>query len=183
MTMQKTLPLSRIIQVGGKGAIKKMEIGGNAPISIQTMWKEGIRSVVKDSPLYRKHALDSILNRLNLLSSLGCDLVRFAVPDMESAQALCLIQKHSEMPLVADIHFDYKLALVCLEGSVVQDGVRYERWPRYTIGAGETITVRLTFDEVTMWDFDPLCYCGGVNDAFPGTSSSVYPADYPKGTP
>ncbi len=120
MTMQKTLPLSRIIQVGGKGAIKKMEIGGNAPISIQTMWKEGIRSVVKDSPLYRKHALDSILNRLNLLSSLGCDLVRFAVPDMESAQALCLIQKHSEMPLVADIHFDYKLALVCLEGSVAK---------------------------------------------------------------
>lgn len=72
---------------------------------------------------------------------------------------------------------------MCLEGSVVQDGVRYERWPRYTISAGETITVRLTFDEVTMWDFDPLYYCGGVNDAFPGTSSSVYPADYPKGTP
>ncbi|NLK45849.1 MAG: (E)-4-hydroxy-3-methylbut-2-enyl-diphosphate synthase [Treponema sp.] len=120
MSIQKTVPLSRIVQLGGKGAVKKMEIGGNAPVSIQTMWKEGISSVLKDSPLYRENALDSILNRLNLLSSLGCDLVRFAVPDMESAQALCLIQKHSEMPLVADIHFDYKLALVCLEGFVAK---------------------------------------------------------------
>lgn len=115
------IPLAtRIISLGGNGIVKKIEIGGNAPVSIQTMWKEGITCVLKESPSYNKHALDSILKRIEVLSSLGCDIVRFAVPDNESARALCLIAQYSKTPLVADIHFDYKLALECLKGSVAK---------------------------------------------------------------
>ncbi|HOS30131.1 MAG TPA: flavodoxin-dependent (E)-4-hydroxy-3-methylbut-2-enyl-diphosphate synthase, partial [Treponemataceae bacterium] len=102
------------------GIVKKIEIGGDAPVSIQTMWKEGITSVLKDSPLYNEDALVSILNRIEALSSLGCDIIRFAVPDIDSARALCLIAQYSKTPLVADIHFDYKLALECLKGNVAK---------------------------------------------------------------
>lgn len=101
------------ILIGGKGNIKQIEIGGNAPISIQTMWKESIIGVEK-SP----DALFSISKRINDLAALGCDIVRFAVPDIESAVALCAIADISVLPVVADIHFDYKLALKCLEGNV-----------------------------------------------------------------
>lgn len=114
-------PLSaRKISLGGSGFVKKIEIGGDAPVSIQTMWKEGITSVLKDSPLYNEDALVSILNRIETLSSLGCDIIRFAVPDIDSARALCLIAQYSKTPLVADIHFDYKLALECLKGSIAK---------------------------------------------------------------
>lgn len=101
------------IKIGGKGNIKQVEIGGNAPISIQTMWKESIVGVEKNPD-----ALFSISKRINDLAALGCDIVRFAVPDMESAVALCAIADVSVLPVVADIHFDYKLALKCLEGNV-----------------------------------------------------------------
>ncbi|MCR4939993.1 MAG: (E)-4-hydroxy-3-methylbut-2-enyl-diphosphate synthase [Treponemataceae bacterium] len=104
---------TRSVFIGGTGSTKKVEIGGDAPVSIQTMWKEGITEVVHDSK-----ALFSIIERIESLSSLGCDIVRFAVPDMESAEALCSIAEHSVLPVVADIHFDYKLALKCLEGNV-----------------------------------------------------------------
>lgn len=113
-------PLTRKISLGGAGIVKKIEIGGDAPVSIQTMWKEGITSVLKDSPLYNEDALVSILNRIETLSSLGCDIIRFAVPDIDSARALCLIAQYSKTPLVADIHFDYKLALECLKGNVAK---------------------------------------------------------------
>jgi len=117
---QTRFPASRKISLGGTGIVKKIEIGGDAPVSIQTMWKEGITSVLKDSPLYAKDALTSILNRIETLSNLGCDIIRFAVPDTESARSLCLIAQYSKTPLVADIHFDYKLALECLKGSIAK---------------------------------------------------------------
>lgn len=98
---------------GGMGKTKKIEIGGSSPVSIQTMWKEGIIPVLTDH-----NALVSIIDRLSKLELLGCDIVRFAVPDMESAEALCKIAELTTMPLVADIHFDYRLALKCLEGNV-----------------------------------------------------------------
>jgi len=107
--------IPRTVSVGGLGKTKRIEIGGNAPVSIQTMWKEGIVSVLND-----RNALDSILYRINELSQIGCDLIRFAVPDMDSAKALCLIAENTSMPLVADIHFDYKLALECLKGNVAK---------------------------------------------------------------
>jgi (E)-4-hydroxy-3-methylbut-2-enyl-diphosphate synthase len=51
---------------------------------------------------------------------LGCDIIRFAVPDIPSAKSLCEIAARTSMPLVADIHFDYKLALECLKGNVAK---------------------------------------------------------------
>src|SRR5574344_2419598 len=105
--------IPRTVIIGGAGNVEKIEIGGTAPVTIQTMWKEGIASLTGDSD-----ALHSVLDRIEKLHSLGCDIMRFAVPDMESAQALCLIASNTKVPLVADIHFDYKLALACLEGPV-----------------------------------------------------------------
>ena len=107
--------IPRTVFVGGLGKTKRIEIGGTSPVSIQTMWKEGIIPVLSDN-----NVLDSILLRIDELSRVGCDLIRFAVPDMESAKALCLIAENTSMPLVADIHFDYKLALECLKGNVAK---------------------------------------------------------------
>lgn len=107
--------IPRTVSVGGLGKTKRIEIGGTSPVSIQTMWKEGIIPVLSDN-----NVLDSILLRIDELSRVGCDLIRFAVPDMESAKALCLIAENTSMPLVADIHFDYKIALECLKGNVAK---------------------------------------------------------------
>ena len=103
----------RTVTIGGAGNVQSVAIGGDAPVTIQTMWKEGIAAVQKDGD-----ALSSILSRIENLHSLGCDILRFAVPDIESAKSLCLIASHTAMPLVADIHFDYRLALECLNGPV-----------------------------------------------------------------
>lgn len=113
--LQTEYKKSRVISFGGIGITKKMEMGGDNPISIQTMWKESIIPVLTD-----ENTLNSILNRLNSLSMLGCDIIRFAVPDMESADALSIICKKTTVPLVADIHFDYKLALRCIDGGVAK---------------------------------------------------------------
>ncbi|MCM1320761.1 MAG: (E)-4-hydroxy-3-methylbut-2-enyl-diphosphate synthase [Bacteroides sp.] len=105
----------RTVSIGGAGITKRIQIGGDAPVSIQTMWKEGIAVVLKNGD-----ALISVLKQIEELSALGCDIIRFAVPDMESADALCKIAASTTMPLVADIHFDYKLALRCLQGNVAK---------------------------------------------------------------
>ena len=103
----------RSVTIGGKNGIRAVTVGGTAPVTVQTMWKEGITDVAEGSP-----RLQEILDRIASLRSLGCDIIRFAVPDIESARALCTIAAHTDMPLVADIHFDYRLALACLEGAV-----------------------------------------------------------------
>ncbi|MBQ1661373.1 MAG: (E)-4-hydroxy-3-methylbut-2-enyl-diphosphate synthase [Treponema sp.] len=104
---------SRMIVLGGHDGIARVEVGGGAPVTIQTMWKEPISDVAGNN-----EKIEEILRKINTLKSLGCDIIRFAVPDMESAAGLCAIQKRCEMPLVADIHFDYRLALACIEGNV-----------------------------------------------------------------
>ena len=82
-------------------------IGGGFPIAIQTMWK---------SPLI--DTIDVILEEIDYLNSIGADIIRFAVPDMESATVLSKIAEKSKLPLVADIHFDYKIALKCIDSGV-----------------------------------------------------------------
>lgn len=104
---------SRIVTLGGACGVRSVVMGGNNPVTIQTMWKEGIANLTGDSG-----ALRSVLERISVMRNLGCDIIRFAVPDMESARSLCLIAANTEMPLVADIHFDYRLALECLKGPV-----------------------------------------------------------------
>lgn len=103
------------VWIGGSGKTKRIGIGGDSPISIQTMWKEGITGV-----LCSRDVLFCLVERIEKLQALGCDILRFAVPDMESADALVKIAAETTMPLVADIHFDYRLALRCLEGDVAK---------------------------------------------------------------
>ena len=101
---------SKKITIGGNGITRKLEIGGNAPISIQTMWKESLLG----------SDLNNITLRLEKLKALGCDIVRFAVPDEDSANLLVKLSYLTSMPLVADIHFSHRLALLCMEGSVAK---------------------------------------------------------------
>lgn len=112
-TMLTKFKTPKTIFIGGQGNIKRIAIGGDAPVTVQTMWKEEIASLDGDDS-----ALTELIKKINILKSLGCDILRFAVPDMKSAAALVQIQERTDMPLVADIHFDYRLALECLKGSV-----------------------------------------------------------------
>lgn len=107
--------MTKEVLIGGKGTTKKIIIGGNNPVSVQTMWKDGIVDVCENPS-----KLDSILKEINNIQMLGCDIIRFAVPDIPSAKSLCEIAARTSMPLVADIHFDYKLALECLKGNVAK---------------------------------------------------------------
>ena len=101
------------VSLGGSGMTKQIFIGGDAPVSLQTMWKDSIVDVCENA-----EKLDSILKQINEMSLLGCDIIRFAVPDIPSAKSLVKIAERTSMPLVADIHFDYRLALECFKGNV-----------------------------------------------------------------
>ncbi|UTC77663.1 (E)-4-hydroxy-3-methylbut-2-enyl-diphosphate synthase [Treponema sp. OMZ 799] len=100
----------RKIEIGGKGQVKKLTLGGSSPILLQTMWKESLLGA----------DLNYIAKSLNEFEQLGCDLVRFAVPDMDSAEQFVKLTRLTPMPLVADIHFDYKLALRCMDGDTAK---------------------------------------------------------------
>ncbi|MBA1438536.1 MAG: flavodoxin-dependent (E)-4-hydroxy-3-methylbut-2-enyl-diphosphate synthase [Epsilonproteobacteria bacterium] len=78
-------------------------VGGDAPISVQSMTYSDTRDVV------------ATVEQINRLHFAGCDIVRVAVPDMEDALALKSIKEQISMPLVADIHFNHKLALIAAE--------------------------------------------------------------------
>ena len=75
---------------------------------IQTMWKERLISSDIEKP-------DKLILRIEGLKKMGCSLLRFAVPDPESADLLGKLSTMVSMPLVADIHFDHKIALRCLD--------------------------------------------------------------------
>ncbi len=83
-----------------------VQIGGSAPITVQSMTKTDTRDV------------DATVAQIRGLEEAGCDIVRSAVPDMEAAQAIPRIKAQINIPLVADIHFHYRLALECLKGGV-----------------------------------------------------------------
>ena len=86
--------------------IGKVKVGGDANISIQSMTKTDTRDVV------------ATVNQIKELEDVGCEIVRCAVPDMEAANALNEIRKQISIPLVADIHFHYELALASLKNGV-----------------------------------------------------------------
>ena len=83
-----------------------LEIGGGAPVSVQTMCNTDTRDAEKTA------------EQIKAAAAAGCDIVRVAVPDMEAAKAISEIKKRINIPLVADIHFDYRLALEALAGGV-----------------------------------------------------------------
>lgn len=81
-------------------------IGGNSPVSIQSMTNTDTRDINKT------------IYQIKGLEETGCEIVRIAIPDMEAAMAVSQIKKSISIPLVADIHFDYRLALKCMENGI-----------------------------------------------------------------
>ena len=90
--------MTRQIKVGN------VAIGGGAPVVIQSMLNT------------RTTDVEGSLNQLRQLHAAGCQVARLAVPNMEAARGFAEIVKESPLPLVADIHFDYKLAIAAAEG-------------------------------------------------------------------
>lgn len=96
--------LSREVSVGS------LKIGGNNPISIQSMTNTDTRDA------------KATIEQIKRLEEVGCDVVRVAVPDMEAAKNIGEIKKNVNIPVIADIHFDHRLALEAIDQGV--DGVR-----------------------------------------------------------
>ena len=95
---------TRSVKVGN------LEIGGNSPISVQSMTNTDTKNI------------SDTVSQIKRMEKEGCELVRVAVPDLESCYSLPLIKKEITIPLVADIHYNYKLALKSIEFGV--DGLR-----------------------------------------------------------
>lgn len=89
--------IKRVVNIGG------VKIGGDNPVAIQSMCNTDTRDV------------KSTVNQIHALEDAGCEIIRVAVPDMEAAQAVGDIKKQIHIPLVVDIHFDYRLALECMK--------------------------------------------------------------------
>ena len=87
-------------------SIGNIKIGGDAPISVQSMCNTDTRNV------------EATLNQINELASAGCEIVRLAVLNKDAASAIKDIVQKSPVPLVADIHFDYRLAIQCIENGI-----------------------------------------------------------------
>ena len=88
----------------------QVAVGGEAPISVQSMTNTDTRDV------------EATVAQIEELTAAGCDIIRVAVPDMSSAAALEQIKQRISIPLIADIHFDYRLALEAVKKGV--DGLR-----------------------------------------------------------
>ncbi len=86
--------------------VGKIPIGGGAPVSVQSMTKTDTRDI------------SATLKQIKRLQNAGCDIIRVAVPDMKAASVLSKIKRRIEIPLVADIHFDYRLALKAIDSGV-----------------------------------------------------------------
>jgi len=111
MESDTTVPLnSRTLRIGGFDHVKPVSIGGDHPVLIQTMWKDRLSLADLDG-----EAGKALLGRIEALGAMGCGLLRFAVPSLEDAQALGELASRVTMPLCADIHFDYRIALRCLD--------------------------------------------------------------------
>ncbi|MGE5544405.1 MAG: flavodoxin-dependent (E)-4-hydroxy-3-methylbut-2-enyl-diphosphate synthase [Bacillota bacterium] len=95
---------TREIRVGS------VAVGGNNPVVVQSMTSTDTRDA------------SATIDQINSLAQAGCEIIRVAVPDVEAAQNLTKIKRHSPIPVIADIHFDYRLALKSLQAGV--DGLR-----------------------------------------------------------
>lgn len=87
-----------------------LTIGGGAPVRVQTMCNAD------------PHDKDALLRQINDAAKLGCDIDRLTVPDLEAADVFHRVRELSPIPLVADIHFDYRLAVAAIEAGA--DGLR-----------------------------------------------------------
>jgi (E)-4-hydroxy-3-methylbut-2-enyl-diphosphate synthase len=91
---------TRRVQVG------HVAVGGGAPVAVQSMTTTDTRDV------------EATVAQIQALEAAGCEIVRVAVPDKAAAAALPEVKRRIRLPLVADIHFDYRLALAALEAGV-----------------------------------------------------------------
>jgi (E)-4-hydroxy-3-methylbut-2-enyl-diphosphate synthase len=96
--------ISRTLRIGG------VTIGGGNPVVVQSMTKTDTRDVA------------ATIKQIRALGDSGCEIVRVAVPDQEAAEALSSIKRSTHLPIIADVHFDHRLALTALEAGV--DGLR-----------------------------------------------------------
>ena len=92
--------MSKQIHVGA------VAVGGGAPVSIQSMCNTPTQDV------------ERTVSQILRLEGAGCQIIRVAVPDMDAARAIGPIRRRIHIPLVADIHFDYRLALECVRQGV-----------------------------------------------------------------
>ncbi len=86
-----------------QATVKNIKIGAGAPISIQSMTNLSVLDI------------DATLEQIRALGSAGCDIVRIALPNAQSVDAFKLVRTKTDIPLVADIHFDYRLAIAGIE--------------------------------------------------------------------
>ena len=94
--------MGKQIQVGG------LPVGGGAPVSIQSM---------TNTPT---HDVEATVAQIRRLAAAGCQIVRVAVPNLAAAKAVGKIKEAIDLPLVVDIHFDYRLALECVEAGTAK---------------------------------------------------------------
>ena len=92
--------VTKPVTIGG------VQVGGSADVTVQSMTKTDTRDVA------------ATVRQIHELEEVGCEIIRSAVPDIEAAKAMKEIKKQIHIPLVADIHFHYQLALECVEGGV-----------------------------------------------------------------
>ena len=92
--------MTKKLTVGG------VAVGGGAPVTIQSMCNT------------KTHDVDATVAQIHALEDAGCEIVRVAVPDMAAATAVDAIKARISIPLIADIHFNYKLALACAERGI-----------------------------------------------------------------
>ena len=86
-----------------QATVKNIKIGGGAPISIQSMTNLSVLDI------------DATLEQIKALERAGCDIVRIALPNSQSVDAFKVVRTKTDIPLVADIHFDYRLAIGGIE--------------------------------------------------------------------
>ena len=106
--MNAVLPIER--RPTRRISLGALPIGNGAPISVQTMTKTDTRDVA------------ATVAQIREVEAVGCDVVRLAVVDEEAAKALATIRREVNLPLIADIHFNHKLAVMAIESGV--DGLR-----------------------------------------------------------
>ncbi len=95
--------MSRVVSVGS------VKIGGSNDIAVQTMY---------DIPLCKLE--ENFESRMNILKAMGCSVIRFSYPDIKEHDYLCSVVKKCPMPVVADIHFDYRNAIDALDCNVAK---------------------------------------------------------------
>jgi len=97
-------------RVSKKIRVGNVEIGGNAPISVQSMCNTDTRDV------------NATVEQIHKLTDTGCEIIRIAVLNQEAAESISEIKKRIKIPLIADIHFDYRLAMESINQGI--DGLR-----------------------------------------------------------